>query len=228
MNILLLGPQGSGKGTQAKRIAAEYGVPHVETGGRLRAESASGTELGLRVKPIMDSGRLVPDELMIELIRDWLGRPDAAEGFVLDGFPRTAAQAEALDAMLREIGRDLDVVFEFQIEDETSVERLLRRAQEEGRADDTPEVIARRLALYHEQTEPLIEHYRATGRVVGIHADRAVDEVFAEIQDALEQVAARASSFGNPPRRSRGSRARAPWSPTRSRSSAITCDPACR
>ena len=192
MNILLLGPQGSGKGTQAKRISAEYGLAHVETGGRLRAESAAGTELGLRVKPIMDSGRLVPDELMIELIRDWLARPDAAEGFVLDGFPRTTAQAEALDAMLREIGRELDIVFEFQIDDEISVQRMLRRAQEEGRADDTPEVIARRLALYHEQTEPLIEYYRLTGKLVGIHADREVDAVFAEIQQALDQVGARA------------------------------------
>jgi adenylate kinase len=192
VNILLLGPQGSGKGTQAKRIAAEYGLAHIETGGRLRAESAAGSELGLRVKPIMDSGRLVPDELMIELIRDWLSRPDAADGFVLDGFPRTTAQAEALDTMLREIGRDLDIVFEFQIDDQISVQRMLKRAQEEGRADDTPEVIARRLALYHEQTEPLVEHYRASGRVVGVHAARTIDEVFAEIQEALEQAATRA------------------------------------
>ena len=192
MNILLLGPQGSGKGTQAKRIAAEYGLAHIETGGRLRAESAAGTELGLRVKPIMDSGRLVPDDLMIELIRDWLARPDAAEGFVLDGFPRTIAQAEALDAMLRDIGRDLDIVFEFQIDDDVSIQRMLKRAQEEGRADDTPDVIARRLALYHEQTEPLIEHYRTTGKLVGIHADRTIDEVFAEIQDTLDHVTTRA------------------------------------
>jgi adenylate kinase len=192
VNILLLGPQGSGKGTQAKRIAAAYDIPHIETGGRLRAESALETELGLRVKPIIDSGRLVPDDLMIELIREWLGRPEATRGFVLDGFPRTMAQAEALDAMLREIGREPDIVFEFQISDDLAKERLLQRAEEEGRTDDTPELIGRRLALYHEQTEPLVEHYRTTGKLVGVHADRTVDQVFGELQDALEQVGARA------------------------------------
>jgi adenylate kinase len=191
VNILLLGPQGSGKGTQARRIAAEYGLPHIATGDMLRAQMAAGTDLGRRVKPIYRAGRLVPDDLMIEMIRDRSGQEDAQAGFILDGFPRTLVQAEALDAMLREIGRDLTVVFELQIPDELCVQRLLKRAAEEGRLDDTPEVIRTRLALYHEETEPLIEHYRATGNLVGIHADRSINEVFAEIQTALDQVAVR-------------------------------------
>jgi adenylate kinase len=191
VNILLLGPQGSGKGTQAKRISDEYGLAHIATGDMLRSAIAAGTPLGRRVQPIVDAGELVPDDLMRELIRERLGEDDAQEGFILDGFPRTMVQAEALDAMLRDIGRDLDVVFELQIPDEVCVERLLKRAAEEGRVDDTPEVIARRLKRYHEETEPLTEHYRATGNLVGIHADRPINEVFAEIQRALEQVAVR-------------------------------------
>ena len=191
MNVLLLGPQGSGKGTQAKRIAEEYGVPHIATGDMLRATIEADTPLGRTLKPILDSGRLVSDDLMIQLIRNRLEEPDAAEGFVLDGFPRTWAQARALDAMLREIGRDLDVVFELQTSDGVSTERLLKRAREESRADDTPEVIAERLATYHRETEPLVEHYRTSGNLVGIHAARSINEVFSEIQDALEQVAVR-------------------------------------
>jgi adenylate kinase len=189
--VLLLGPQGSGKGTQAKRIEAEYGIPQIATGDMLRQAMEQGTELGRKVKPIYDSGGLVPDELMIELIRERLSRPDAEPGFILDGFPRTSPQADALDAMLDEIGRELSIVFALQLPDEVAIERLRRRAQLEDRADDTPDAIARRLALYHELTEPLIEHYRAQGNLVGIHADRSVNEVFAEIQQALEQVAAR-------------------------------------
>jgi adenylate kinase len=191
VNVLLLGPQGSGKGTQAKRIQAEYGIPHIATGDMLRAAMADGTELGRRVKPIVDSGQLVPDDLMIELIRERLGEPDADAGFVLDGFPRTSAQADALDAMLDEIDRGLSIVFEFQLPDDVATERLLRRSKLEGRADDEPEAIAKRLALYHEQTEPLVGHYRLRGNLVGIHADRSIDEVFAEVQEALEQVTAR-------------------------------------
>jgi adenylate kinase len=191
VNILLLGPQGSGKGTQAKRIAAEYGIPHVATGDMLRSAIAAGTPFGREVQPIYDSGRLVPDELMIGLIRERLDEDDAQNGFVLDGFPRTPAQAEALDGMLRDIGRELTIVFELQVSDEICTERLLKRAREEGRTDDTPEVIATRLELYHRQTEPLVEHYRAGGIVVGIHADGTPNEVFAEIQQALEQVAVR-------------------------------------
>ena len=187
MNILLLGPQGSGKGTQGKRTSEEYAIPHIATGEMLRAE----TPLGRRVKPILDAGELVPDELMIDLIRERLSADDAAAGFVLDGFPRTMAQAEALDQMLREIARELTIVFEFQLPEEVCVERLTKRAELEGRTDDTPDAIRRRLGLYHLETEPLIEHYRAQGHLVGIHADRPVNEVFAEIQEALEQVAVR-------------------------------------
>jgi adenylate kinase len=191
VNVLLLGPQGSGKGTQAKRIAEEYGLTHVATGDMLRSAIASGSPLGRKLRPILDSGQLVSDYLMIELIRQRLDEPDTAEGFILDGFPRTMAQAGALDTMLREIGRELDITFELQVPDSVSVERLLKRSREEGRADDTPEVIAERLETYHRETEPLVEHYRARGNLVGIHGVGTVNEVFSEIQEALEQVAVR-------------------------------------
>jgi adenylate kinase len=191
VNVLLLGPQGSGKGTQAKRIEAEYGIPHIATGDMLRQAMEQGTEFGRRVKPIVESGQLVPDELMIDMIRERLGQPDTEPGFILDGFPRTPAQADALDTMLAEIGRPLSIVFEFQLPDDLATDRLLKRAELEGRVDDTPEVIARRLGLYHEQTEPLIEHYRSRGNLIGIHGDRTVNAVFSEIQQALEQAVAR-------------------------------------
>jgi adenylate kinase len=191
LNILLLGPQGAGKGTQGKLISSEYGVQHIATGDMLRAAIAEGTELGRQAEPFLTAGRLVPDDLMIGLIRDRLAEGGTSGGFVLDGFPRTAPQAEALDLMLEEIDRPLRVVFEFQLSEEVSVARLLRRADEEGRNDDTPEAIHTRLALYREQTEPLVEHYRARGNLIGIPADRSIDEVFQEIQRVLEQAAVR-------------------------------------
>jgi adenylate kinase len=191
LNILLLGLQGAGKGTQGRLISSEYGIPHIATGDILRSAIAAGTPLGRDVQPLYDAGKLVPDEIMIELIRDRLAEDNTREGFVLDGFPRTAVQAEALDAMLAEIERPLSVVFEFQLPEEVAVERLLRRAHEEGRVDDTPEAIRMRLHLYRELTEPLIEHYRARGNLVGVHADRPVEDVFAEIQQALDRVAVR-------------------------------------
>ena len=192
--MLILGPQGAGKGTQAKRIASEYGIPHIATGDMLRASIEGGDPLG--VQAILDRGLLVPDDVMIELIRERLSEPDAESGFVLDGFPRTMAQADALGAMLREIDKDLDVVFELQVPDEVSVDRLLRRAQLEGRTDDTPETIRTRLGIYHSETAPLVEHYRARGNLVGIHGDRPVDAVFGEIQQALEQAAQRPGRGG--------------------------------
>jgi adenylate kinase len=191
VNILLLGPQGSGKGTQAKRIADEYGFAQIATGDMLRNAIASETLLGQQVKPIVERGDLVPDDLMINLIRERLDDEDTREGFILDGFPRTMAQAQALDSMLSEIGRDLDIVFALQVDDDTSLERLHKRAVEEGRKDDTPEAIARRLADYHDKTKPLIGYYRLRGNLVGIHAENPIDEVFGEIQEALQTVAAR-------------------------------------
>jgi adenylate kinase len=128
---------------------------------------------------------------MIALIRERLAADDAADGFVLDGFPRTAVQAEALDEMLDEIGRPLGIVLEFQLPEQVSIERLTLRSAEEGRADDTPDGIRKRLQLYHEQTEPLIEHYRARGNLVGIPADKPIEPVFEDIQQALEQAAVR-------------------------------------
>jgi adenylate kinase len=190
VNVLLLGPQGSGKGTQAKRIAEEYDVPHVATGDLFRAAIAEGTELGRKVEPLLASGALVPDEITIALIREQLA--DASDGFVLDGFPRNLAQAEALDSMLAEIERPLDIILLLELADDVARGRLLERARIEGRADDTPEVIERRLATYHEQTEPAVEHYLASGKLVKVHAERTIDEVWAEISDALETVQARA------------------------------------
>jgi adenylate kinase len=190
LNVLLLGPQGAGKGTQAKRIAAEYGIPHIASGEILRAEMAAGTELGNRVKEVYDRGDLVSDDLMIELIRNRLEQPDAENGFVLDGFPRTTVQAEALDSILSDIGRTFSVVFALQLPDEVAFERLRRRAELENRADDTDEAIRRRLEHYQRETEPLIEYYRVRGNLVPIHATRKENEVFSEIQEALEQVPA--------------------------------------
>jgi adenylate kinase len=190
MNILVLGPQGSGKGTQARRIKAMYGIPHVATGDMLREMKDLPTELGRELKGVMDRGELVNDELMIRLIRDRLSRGDTVGGFVLDGFPRTMPQAEALGQALDELGRDLDVVFDFQVPDrEVLMQRMLRRSAEEGRSDDTPEAMQRRLELYDSETAPLIEYYRShQANVVGVHADRSVDEVFREIDDALAEA----------------------------------------
>jgi adenylate kinase len=192
VNLLVLGPQGAGKGTQAKRISAEYGIPHISTGEMFRAARDAGTELGNQVAPILAAGELVPDELTVALIRERLGEPDAAEGFVLDGFPRNLAQSEALDEMLSGIGRQLDAILFFDIPDSVGIERALERARLEGRGDDTPEVIKRRLEIYHAETEPVVEHYRVTGKLVPLHAERPIEAVWRELEEALERVGAAA------------------------------------
>jgi adenylate kinase len=187
VRVLILGPQGSGKGTQAKRIAAAYGVPHVATGDMFRAAVAEGSELGRKVGPMLEEGLLVPDDLTIDLIRERLADED---GFVLDGFPRTIGQAEALDAMFDEIEKPLDVVILLQVSDEVATARLLERALQEGRADDSPEAIRNRLRLYHELTELVVDRYKQVGIEIVVDGEQSVDEVFAAIQDALEGVAA--------------------------------------
>jgi adenylate kinase len=192
VNVLVLGPQGAGKGTQAKLIAKTYGIPQIATGDMIREIKELDTELGRRVKEIYDRGDLVDDATIVELIESRLDRGDTLPGFILDGFPRNTAQAEALDELLHRLGRDLDVVFELKVGDrDVLLERLAKRAVEEGRTDDTPEAIRKRLEIYDRETAPLVEYYRSTrGNVVGIHADQTVDTVFAEIRSALDQVAA--------------------------------------
>jgi adenylate kinase len=194
MNIVVLGPQGSGKGTQAKKISQTYGIPHIATGDMIREMKELPTAAGRELREVYDRGELVDDELMIRLIRDRLDRGDTLPGFVLDGFPRTMVQAEALDDLLNDLGRTIDIVFEFQVPDrELLVERLLKRAADENRTDDTPEAIQRRLEVYDRETAPVVEYYRSTrGNVVGIHADRTIEEVFHEICEALSSVEARA------------------------------------
>ena len=167
-----------------------YGVPHIATGDMIREMKELPTELGREVKAVYDRGDLVSDDLMIRLIRDRLSRGDTVGGFVLDGFPRTMPQAEALADLLRELQRDLDVVFDFQAPDrEVLLQRLLARAAEERRSDDTPGAIERRLELYDRETAPLVDYYRShQANVVGVHADRTVEEVYREIEDALAET----------------------------------------
>jgi adenylate kinase len=192
LDLVILGPPGAGKGTQGKRIAASEEVPHINTGDMFRAECAAGTELGERVQSILDSGDLVPDDVTIEVVRARLGQDDTMNGFVLDGFPRTQPQAEALDRVLAELDRgELSAVLDFELADEIAVQRLLGRAEVEGRSDDTPDKIQHRLDVYHEQTEPLIEHFRARGLLVPIDAEQSIENVFAQVQQVLAAVSAR-------------------------------------
>jgi adenylate kinase len=192
LDIVILGPPGAGKGTQGKLIAAEAAIPHINTGDMFRAECAAGTELGEQVKTILDNGDLVPDDLTIEVVRARLAQDDTTNGFILDGFPRTLAQAEALDRVLAEIDRgELTAVLDFELPDEIAVQRLLGRAALEGRSDDLPDLIRHRLDVYHEKTEPLVEYYRTCGLLVPIHAARAIEEVFSEVQQVLEAASTR-------------------------------------
>jgi adenylate kinase len=153
-----------------------------------REAVAAGTELGRTVEPLLRDGVLVPDEVTVALIRDRLSQSDARDGFVLDGFPRTVPQAEALDEMLASEGRGLDAILFFDLPDEVGMARALKRAESENRADDTPEVIATRLATYHAETEPIVEHYRVTGKLVPLHADRTIEGVWSEISTALRHL----------------------------------------
>lgn len=180
MRVVLVGPPGAGKGTQARLLAERLGIPHISTGERFRAIMAQRTPLGLEAKRYMDAGELVPDSVTVAMVRERLDRDDVATGFVLDGFPRTVGQAEALRDMLAEHGeRRLNAVVEFQVPEDVVVERLLER----GRGDDTEEVIRRRQQVYWEETSPLLEHYREL--LIGVDAVGSVDEITTRVLDAL-------------------------------------------
>jgi adenylate kinase len=183
--LVIMGPQGSGKGTQAALLATRLGVPAISTGDIFRANVKGGTELGKQAQVIMDAGDLVPDEITNAMVRDRLAQPDAAEGFILDGYPRNAAQVGALDAVLAEHGVGLDAVLELTADRDELLARLGRRAQLEGRADDTAEAIERRLAIYEEQTAPLTAGYDARGLLVTVDGIGPVDEVTERLVAAL-------------------------------------------
>jgi adenylate kinase len=183
--LLLLGPPGAGKGTQARFLVERLGVPQISTGDMLRSAVAADSEVGRRAKACMDAGRLAPDGLVIGVAEERLRRPDAAEGFVLDGFPRTVAQAEALDLLLARLGSKLERCVVLAVDEEELVERLLRRAGLEGRSDDNEESIRTRMREYRRKTEPLIDHYRQRGVVVEVDGMGEVDEVAARIQAAI-------------------------------------------
>lgn len=186
IRLVLFGPPGAGKGTQAARISEQLAVPAISTGDIFRANIKGGTELGRRVVGFTSVGALVPDELTDELVRDRLSASDAQEGFLLDGYPRNLAQVAALDTMLEASGRALDVVVEITADADVVVERLLKRAQIEGRADDTEDVIRHRLDVYAEQTAPLSGVYADRGLLVRVDGIGEIDEVTARLLAAVE------------------------------------------
>lgn len=185
--LLLIGPPGAGKGTQAAILADKLGVPAISTGDIFRANVANETPLGLQVKAIMAKGEYVPDALTNEIVADRLNEADAREGFLLDGYPRTIEQVNELDRMLAGAGAQLDVVVLLEADTDEVVARLLKRAAEQGRIDDTEEVIRHRMGVYAEQTSPLIDVYEARGLVVRVNGLGAVDDVTSRIMSALGQ-----------------------------------------
>ena len=188
VDVVFFGPPGSGKGTQASRLASTLGIPQISTGDLLRSNVASGTELGKTARPIMESGALVPDDLVIRMLKERVGQADAAAGALFDGFPRTVPQAGALDRLLEEEGRSLTAVLFIDVPDAPIVERLVKRAMLEGRADDTPETVAARLRVYREKTEPLAEFYRVHGVFHRIDGDRPVEAVAEDVLAAVKKA----------------------------------------
>jgi adenylate kinase len=185
MRVIFLGPPGSGKGTQAKLLARRLGVPAVSTGDILREAVRQGTPLGSRAKAIMDAGELVPDDVVIGVIRDRTAEADARNGFLLDGFPRTLEQAVALDRLLAGNGAALDGVINLLVPEKMLIERMLGRAAQEGRSDDRPETVAERLRVYREKTAPLVEHYRGLGILSEVDGSGSIETVADRIDRAL-------------------------------------------
>ena len=213
MNLVLLGPPGAGKGTQASQISQKYSLAHISTGDIFRETAKSGSELGKKLQSYMTAGKLVPDELVIEIVNERLSKPDCQKGFLLDGFPRTIGQAKALDEVLKKSGKLIDKVISIQLDDEEIVKRLSSRRvcscgasynlmtqppKKEGicdkcsgtlvqRADDNAETIRQRLKVYHDQTSPLIEYYSSAKKLFSVKGDQPIDKVFKDISGALDK-----------------------------------------
>lgn len=186
MRIVLLGAPGSGKGTQATLMKTELDVPHISSGKLLRDAVEAGTLLGRKAKKVMDRGELVSDELMLGLIEERLTEPDAQLGFILDGYPRNLAQAEALDELLERLGRPVDEALQIDVDEEQVVKRIAHRAAEEGRSDDTEEIVRHRMEVYAEQTAPLVDYYARRGILSRVLGDGSVEDVFQRIRGVLQ------------------------------------------
>ncbi len=207
MRLILLGPPGAGKGTQAQRLVAKHGIVQLSTGDMLRAAAAAGTPVGQRAKAIMDRGELVPDDVVVAIIAERIDRPDAARGFVLDGFPRTVPQAEALDRLLAQRGLKLDGVIELKVDEGILLDRIKRRVAEMTargetiRADDTPDVLKGRLSAYREQTAPLVDYYAAKDALKSINGMASIVRVTAAIDRLVEPGRARRARRGTMPKK---------------------------
>ena len=188
MRLVLLGAPGSGKGTQATRLKEALAVPHISTGELLRAAVAAGTPLGLKAKEVMAAGNLVSDEIVLGMLEERLSQPDVAGGFILDGYPRNLAQANALDGLLTRLRQPVDVAVQLDVGTDLLIQRLAGRAQAEGRADDSPDAVRNRLRVYTDQTAPVIDFYRQCGRLICVYGVGSVDEVLSRVLAAIRQT----------------------------------------
>lgn len=191
INIVLLGPPGAGKGTQSKILQEKFGLFQLSTGDMLRAEVAAGTDLGAKAKSIMDAGGLVPDDVMIGMIKSRMSRPECAKGIIFDGFPRTVPQAEALDRMLTDAGHQLDAVVQLTVDDAILVDRIRKREAESQvvRSDDNPDVLIKRLAAYHAQTVQIIPYYQSSNRIFAVDGMQPIDDVAQQVGTIVEKFA---------------------------------------
>ncbi|MBC7657372.1 MAG: adenylate kinase [Frankiaceae bacterium] len=185
MRLVLLGAPGSGKGTQATRLREHLQVPHISTGELLRAAVAAGSALGLQAKAVMEAGNLVSDDIVLGMLEERLLKPDTGNGFILDGYPRNLVQARALDALLARIGQPADVAVQLDVATDLLVDRLSGRAKLEGRADDSPDAVRKRLAVYSEQTAPVVDFYRNQGKLACVHGEGGMEDVFVRILEAI-------------------------------------------